>query len=59
MESLLQEAVSSLVQQSTPLLRRLQRQLLHRVRLVLASAASPHLTPPHAEETVVLLFNIR
>jgi hypothetical protein len=59
MESLLQEVGQNLALLSTPLLHRPQPQLLRRVRLVLASAASPHLTPPHAEETVVLLFNIR
>ena len=35
-----------------------ERQHHHHVPLVLGRAASPHRTPPHVEETDVLLFNI-
>jgi hypothetical protein len=48
----------NLVHLSTPLHLLGQRQLPHHVPLVLGRAASPHRTPPHVEETDVLLFNI-
>ena len=48
----------NLVHLSTPLHLQGQRQHHHHVPLVLGRAASPHRTPPHVEETDVLLFNI-